>query len=437
MLKNTGINLSKKIATEDKEKSELKTKIEKFAHENSNESPDMRNEKKSIRYRHKYLTCLYDDFKHYNPDVEVSLSVFCAYWPTNIIKPKAGDYALCACEKCENPSLKLRALKRYKLIKEEHEIETILRDNREDNFETEGELVEDLKTLLKEPKASETVTYLEWCKVKTTAVNKNTGKQKQATTQRIPKVAKAKDLAVETLADIKLLKEHMERNHIIKQKVLEKREEALDSDDKVMLQVDWAENGTIIVPNEAQSAFYGGRANYSIHTGYQYAKEKSGGFASLSDENDHKAEAIHTALNPKIKELVENGFKEIIIVSDSPTSQYRNGKNAYLTQKWAEEYKIKICWIFTEAGHGKSAADGIGGNIKNAAQDKQNMNPDTVIQNAEDVKNTIETTIELSVHTKEDIDKVKEDMPKKVGVLTGAGEIHKLLFEPCGRIKIK
>jgi hypothetical protein len=65
------------------------------------------------------------------------------------------------------------------------------------------------------------------------------------------------------------------------------------------------------------------------------------------------------------------------------------------------------------------------------------MNPDTVIQNAEDVKNTIETTIELSVHTKEDIDKVKEDMPKKVGVLTGAAEIHELLFEPSGRIKMK
>ena len=278
LLKNTGINLSKKIATDDNEKSELKKKIETFAQENSSVSPDMRNEKKGIRYRHKYLTCLYDDFKHENPDVEVSLSVFCAYLPKNIIKPKAGDYNLCCCEKCENPALKLRALKRCNLINNEHEIETILRDNREENFETEEKLVKDLKSLLEEPKASETVNYLEWCKVKTMAVNKNTGKQKQATTQRIPKVAKAKDLAVETLADIKLLKEHMERNHIIKQKVLEKREEAVVSDDKVMLQVEWAENGVIIVPNEAQSAFYGGRANYSIHTGYQYAKESSGGF---------------------------------------------------------------------------------------------------------------------------------------------------------------
>ena len=65
------------------------------------------------------------------------------------------------------------------------------------------------------------------------------------------------------------------------------------------------------------------------------------------------------------------------------------------------------------------------------------MEPDTVIQNAEDVKNNIETTIDLKVHTKEDIDKVKEEMPNKVGVLKGATEIHELLFEPNGKIKMK
>ena len=51
----------------------------------------------------------------------------------------------------------------------------------------------------------------------------------------------------------------------------------------------------------------------------------------MSDENNHKAEAIHAAMNPKIKELAEKGVKEITVVSDSPTSQYRNGKCAYDT----------------------------------------------------------------------------------------------------------
>ena len=114
----------------------------------------------------------------------------------------------------------------------------------------------------------------------------------------------------------------------------------MQSDDKTMLQVDWAENWVIITPNEGQSAIYGWRPNFSIHTGYEYSKNNSGWFASLSDENNHKAEAIHAALDPKIKELAEKGYTEITIVSDSPTSQYRNGKYAYLTSKLAEELKI-------------------------------------------------------------------------------------------------
>ena len=203
---------------------------------------------------------------------------------------------------------------------------------------------------------------------------------------------------------------------MIKQKVLEKREDALESDDKVMLQVDWAENGTIITPDEAQSAFFGGRNTYSIHTGYQYSKRKSGGFVSLSDENDHKAEAIHAALDQKIKELAGEGYKEITIVSDSPTSQYRNGKCAYLTSKWAVELKVKILWIFTEAGHGKSAADGIGGNIKNKAQEKQNMEPDLVIKSAVDVMENVETSIEMKVHTKEDIETVRKLCLPRLGL---------------------
>ena len=98
--------------------------------------------------------------------------------------------------------------------------------------------------------------------------------------------------------------------------------------------------------------------------------------------------------------------------------------------------KIKIICYFTEAGHGKSPADGVGGNIKNAAQEKQNM-PDLVINNAESVKANIETSIELSIRTKDDIQKVTESMKEKIGTLVGATEIHELQFEPNGKIMKK
>ena len=192
---------------------------------------------------------------------------------------------------------------------------------------------------------------MQWGKVESRQINKNTGRQNQATTQRVPKYLSAKDLAMEFLTDFQELREHLNRNNLIKDFVKGKREEVLDSTDKAMLHFDWAEMGQIILPNEVQNAYFGGRVGYSLHTGYEYSKDNSGGFVSLSDETNHKAEAIHCALEPKIKQLVERGIKEFIFVSDSPISQYRNGKSAYLTSLWSKQYGIKITWIFTEAGH--------------------------------------------------------------------------------------
>ena len=79
--------------------------------------------------------------------------------------------------KCENPELKLQALKRQKLIKTDHELGTILGNTRDEDFASEEDLKEDLKTLLEESKASVSVNYLVWEKVHTNETNKNTGKQ--------------------------------------------------------------------------------------------------------------------------------------------------------------------------------------------------------------------------------------------------------------------
>ena len=65
-----------------------------------------------------------------------------------------------------------------------------------------------------------------------------------------------------------------------------------------------------------------------------------------------------------IEELVAKGKKRFVICSDSPTSQYRNSKNCFLMKRFCIEFGISIRLLFTEAGHGKSPCDGVGGNIK-------------------------------------------------------------------------
>ena len=257
LLRNAGVNFSKKLREAGNDKSELKKAIEKFAQENSSEIPDMRQQKKGIRYMKHYLTTLYEDFKFCNPEMEVSYSTFTSYWPKNVIKPRPGDYAKCVCEKCENPSLKLHALKTHKLIPQEVDIDTVLRDLKMDDFASEEDLKSAIESLLVEPKSSVQVKFLQWEKVESKEINQNTGRRNQATTQRVPKYQSAKDLAMDFLSDFKLLKEHLARNDVIKASIKAKREEVLDSDDKVMLHFDWAENGQIILPNEVQAAYYG------------------------------------------------------------------------------------------------------------------------------------------------------------------------------------
>ena len=73
----------------------------------------------------------------------------------------------------------------------------------------------------------------------------------------------------------------------------------LSSNDKAYLHIDWAENLDIKIPGEVQSAFFS-NTFISIHTGYLYSAEDSGGFAALSDCKNHKAEAIHTAIQPML-----------------------------------------------------------------------------------------------------------------------------------------
>ena len=54
----------------------------------------------------------------------------------------------------------------------------------------------------------------------------------------------------------------------------------------------------------------------------------------------------------------------------------------------------------------------------------------------EDVKKNIETSVEIFIHTKEHIQKIKNSMPK-VGQLNGATRVHEVVFEKDGKMMMK
>ena len=164
------------------------------------------------------------------------------------------------------------------------------------------------------------------------------------------------------------------------------------------------------------------------------------GFAMLTDENNHKAESIWAALTPMLTSLVEQDVKKIFICSDSTGAQYRNCKNAFLMRDFAMKNKVALFWIFTEKHHGKSPADGIGGNLKNQVEQFTAFSTEHNIRNAEDVTtllNSTNTSINVSHFTKEDIQKTLDLIPGELNSLRGATKYHEICVNTAGRISAK
>ncbi len=441
--KTTGINFSNPLAQNIEEPSETKLKIVEFAKNNTIDVPDKKKYVKGMRYRTASLLSLYNTFESENPNI-CTYQTFCKYWPALFVKPSPSEFGTCLCTYCQNIELKVNALQNRKLVSQYICIENIIENSRNGDFTLENQFREDIESLADEDKKDIDVAFLVWEKVKQTEISKNTGRVKGDKMMRVAKHLKAIELGKETLEEFEVYKEHLERDYIMKAEIKKVRIEASEDDDLAVLHIDWAEQHKLTEVKEIQSAFFNGRYAYDIHTGYCYTKEDSHGFASLSDCSDHKAEAIHSALKDKIVKLVENGKKRIVICSDSPSSQYRNSKNVYLMKRIAQELNITIRLLFTEAGHGKSPCDGVGGNIKTQVESVmlESFGKDRVetIHSVEDVEKVIKErtnlTYHISIHTKENIEQVKKSMPK-LSPLLGAMKVHEVLISENGVIKKK
>ena len=116
-----------------------------------------------------------------------------------------------------------------------------------------------------------------------------------------------------------------------------------------------------------QAAYYGSSNQMVIHQGILYGyKEKPKPFATISDDQRKSAAAVASHLEWVINGL-NSSIKHVVFVSDSPTSQYRNKYTLYLIGMLFQAKNLNFTWIYTEAGHGKGAPDGVGASIKRMA----------------------------------------------------------------------
>ena len=135
-----------------------------------------------------------------------------------------------------------------------------------------------------------------------------------------------------------------------------------------LIRVDWSENVQLFQTRQEKSSYYNS-ISCSVNAAVLYTPHETKGLGTISDAKSHMAPATWASLNEMMQFIDLEDTEKLYIASDSPSSQYRNKNNVFLTKDWAIKNKIEVFWIFTECGHGKGPMDGIGGKIKTQIKD--------------------------------------------------------------------
>ena len=103
-----------------------------------------------------------------------------------------------------------------------------------------------------------------------------------------------------------------------------------------------------------------------------YFSNFSQGFATLlkSLRRDPSVKIVHIKKILDVYLITSPKITKLHNMSDGPTTQYRNKKMFYLITQYLRQCctQLKdITYNFSEAGHGKSSVDGIGGYLKKCA----------------------------------------------------------------------
>ncbi|CAF3410399.1 unnamed protein product [Rotaria socialis] len=137
-------------------------------------------------------------------------------------------------------------------------------------------------------------------------------------------------------------------------------------DEKILLQVDFAENFNMKEQDEIQSAHWNTKP-LSIFTAFVWSKSKSFSFALPSLDLTHDKFVANAALKIILNhiETVLPNVLEVNCFSDGAASQFKQRFLFRNLMQSNNERKIKLSWNFFATSHGKGVVDGIwGGDCK-------------------------------------------------------------------------
>jgi len=215
--------------------------------------------------------------------------------------------------------------------------------------------------------------------------------------------------------------------------VLTSKKEELQGNE-VIIHIDFSENWTVKILSAVQSAHFGASLEQiSLHTGVAYFGNKlSMSFCSVSDNKDHGPAAVWSHLLPVLLHIRQMYDIDVLhVISDGPTTQYQNRYNFFLASIIPGLLGFqRTWWNFSEAGHGKGPADGVGAAVKRLAN--QCVLSGEEVANARSLCSALKPLTDIYIFLTDDFMSFSDsiDIPQ----FSGTMKIHQLLAEPTGQI---
>lgn len=383
------------------------------------------------------LQNLHKKFLSTNPDMKMSYSSFAKNKPFWIVQPRVSERETCLCYRHENFKYKIQKLHKIHAIQENTVTDVIKALTcSEDNEKCLLRTCKKCKntSLIETPylNLNETISYTKW-------ILKRETRQKGEKTFAVSRNVK-EDISCSVGELIKIFEEEVPPffHHILNINHQTKSLRSLKrgiSKEEVVIQVDFSENYCCKYAQETQAVHFGAsRQQITMHTGVLYRhSEEPRCFCSLSESLRHDSSAIWAHLVPILKDFV-CGHPEITTVhfiSDGPATQYRNKVMFYMMAQYlpiVAEQITRASWNFTEAGHGKSAADGVGGVLKRKADSSVAQGKD--VHNFHTFVSTLASVSGVKIFTvsEEQIEFIDQLLPKDVQTVPGTMKVHQVTW---------
>jgi len=437
---------------------EVKTAVQSFFEEDANSSLapgkndtiTYRKDKKQKRYLVSSIEKLHKKFLQ-SHNFRVSYSSFCRLKPFWVVQPKVTARNTCMCIKHANFQFLIDKLHQQKVIAQKQAADlckVVCCDpaRKECMFkECSRCQVHRISDDLELELLNEETFYYQWVSVKENRTDKNKNPISVKVTKKVSTVCTVKEListANSLLGDF--LRHEYIAHHQFRHITEVKR--TLRCNEAVIL-IDFSENYECKLSAEVQSAHFGAsKKQISLHTGVVYTRNPDAepnmtcatlqpictSFCTVSDSYRHDASAIWAHLQPVLK-LTAERFPDIDTIhfqSDGPTTQYRNKTNFYLLTHFMNSFAMKeVTWNFSESGHGKSSADGIGGSVKRTADNGVAHGAD--IANAESFLKTVGSAspkVNFFEVLPSNIEVVDAVLPSKIKPVPNTMQIHQLTW---------